>query len=206
MMTDSDGEHSDIAPTLIDSGSGSEAVDDIVSVQTDDDEDLDGEDDFADDVRDEYFVGEGVYVDSFGIDDFTLNQIVRDDPAIRVALLQNLPLTCPNILQHCKRQIDMVRVEFGGTVCIFKIGITAAPVNRFKYYHMENYETIVLIHISVSYNLINMLEATLIQTYMGPGTGCRNIHLGGEGNLHRALPPYYAYVVTARADGRLRIG
>jgi len=61
------------------------------------------------------------------------------------------------------------------------------------------------LHVSDSHDIINMLEAALIQSY-NHIQGCRNINLGGEGPMSSFPPPYFTYIVAARADGRLRIG
>ena len=83
--------------------------------------------------------------------------------------------------------------------------MTANPLVRFSYYRVQNFDSMRLIHISECAHLVYMLEAALIQSY-GTTAGCRNEVLGGEGIMHLSPPPYYAYVVAARGDGRLRIG
>ena len=78
-------------------------------------------------------------------------------------------------------------------------------MNRFHYYRAENFESMTLIHYSGSSDLTNMLEAALIQS-CNHISGCRNVNLGGDGNMYRSDPPYFTYVVAAWADGRLRVG
>ena len=144
-------------------------------------------------------------MDYYELNPITMRQLVRH-PYIRIALLDNDETpNCWNILQHAKRQIDLIRDEYGNTVCVFKIGITADPAYRFHWYRRENFEPMTLIHVSSSHHLTGMLESALIQSYNGI-RGCRNIHLGGDGSMHRSPPPYYAYIVAARADRGIPIG
>jgi len=149
-----------------------------------------------------------VYIDRLrGFGRLATDRLVSVSGAnIQIAFLENEPLNCANILQHCKRQVDVVIAAHGDDVCVFKIGVTADLVYRFEHYMDENFDSMTLVHISESYHLIYMLEAALIQWY-NCMSGCRNINLGGDGPMHlRRPPPYYAYVVAARGDGRLRIG
>jgi hypothetical protein len=173
---------SDCASTLIDSDS--------------DDRDED-DDDYADGL-------DGRYQDPVA-DPVTISQILASDANIRASLLQEPPLYCARILQHCTQQVECVRQAYGGKVSIFKIGITADPVARFPWYRDDNLDSMTLLHVSESCELTNMLEAALIQKFKHI-RGCRNINLGGDGGMYRSPPPYYTYVVAARADGRLRIG
>lgn len=149
----------------------------------------------------------GVYIDRLrGFGRLATDRMVAVSGAnIHVVFLQDEELTCLNILWHCQRQIDDVRVAYGGDTSIFKIGVTATPVTRFDFYLDDNFDSMTLLHISESYHLIYMLEAALIQSY-NHISGCRNVNLGGDGPMHMSPPPYYAYVVAARGDGRLRIG
>ena len=124
---------------------------------------------------------------------------------IKVAILEDQELNCWNILQHCMGQVDAVRYAYGGKVSCFKIGVTADPNYRFHYYARENFHSMTLIHVSDSADVVNMLEAALIQSHMHI-QGCRNINFGGEGAMARNPPPYYTYIVAARADWRFRIG
>ena len=150
---------------------------------------------------------DGVYIDRLrGFRMLDTQRMVSVSGAnIQIELLENETLNCANILQHCTRQVDVVRAAYGGGVSIFKIGVTANPVYRFEHYTDENFDSMTLIHISDCYHLIYMLEAALIQSH-NHISGCRNINLGGDGPMHLRPPPYFAYVVGARADGRLRIG
>ena len=124
---------------------------------------------------------------------------------IKVAFLEDQELNCWNILQHCLGQVNAVRHEYGDQVSCFKIGVTSDPVVRFGYYLFENFYSMTLLHVSDSHDIINMLEAALVQSY-NHIRGCRNINLGGEGPMSSKPPPYFTYIVAARADGRLRIG
>ena len=111
---------------------------------------------------------------------------------IKVAILGDQELNCWNILQHCMGQVDAVRQAYGGKVSCFKIGVTAAPNYRFQYYVRENFHSMTLIHVSDSADVVNMLEAALIQLHMHI-RGCRNINLGGEGAMSRNPPLLHIY-------------
>jgi hypothetical protein len=206
----------DVAPTVIDHDSDADVDDgrdDDARIQSNDDDDDhdadDNDDDDADDPDSESHeaaevVGEGVYIDSFGVDAYAMARI-RAESDIEVALLQEQPLTCWNILQHCKQEIQHVRDAFGGKVSVFKIGITTDPPNRMHFYRNENLRYMRVIHASQSADLTNMLESALIQAFWHL-SGSRNYNSGGEGNVDQRPGPYYTYVVAARADGRYRIG
>ena len=154
-----------------------------------------------------FYDDDGVYIDRLRAFRMlhTHREISASGTNIHLVCLEDQARSCCNILQHCKNQIDDVRDEYGGKVCIFKIGVTANPLVRFSYYRVQNFDSMRLIHISECAHLVYMLEAALIQSY-GTTAGCRNEVLGGEGIMHLSPPPYYAYVVVARGDGRLRIG
>jgi hypothetical protein len=210
-LIDDDQSGSDVAPTVLDQSGGDSDAD--VGDDTCDDSDASesGDVGYDNDVGDDGDVGDedavgddGIFVDRLGVDEFTLAQI-SEEADIRASFLEGERLTCWNILQHCKQQVDAVRAAYGGSVSVFKIGITTVPVTRFRFYRHENMDSMTLIHSSESHELTNMLESALISAYSGV-RGCRNINLGGEGNIHMRPPPYFTYVVAARADGRRRIG
>ena len=197
-MEDDDG--SSVAPTIIDEDDDDDDDADVAEVArvTSDDEDDDG-----DDVDDDDGVGVG-FEDRPCVDAYTLAEIAAE-PRVSTSFLEGQTLTCGNILQHCMRQVDAVKLDFGGKVCVFKIGITCAPIQRFRFYVPQNFESMTLLHASVDYNVTNILEAALIGIFRVI-RGCRNINRGGEGNIHLRPPPYFTYIVAARADGRVRIG
>ncbi len=195
-MEDDDG--SSVAPTIIDRDSDEDDDADVAQMArvTSDDEDDDGDDGIDDD--------DYTFVDQPCVDAYTLAEFAAE-PGVSTSFLEGQTLTCGNILHHCKCQVDAVRLDFGGAVCVFKIGITCAPIQRFRFYRAENFESMTLLHASVDYNVTNMLEAALIGLFWVT-RGCRNINRGGEGNIHLRPPPYFTYIVAARADGRVRIG
>ena len=88
---------------------------------------------------------------------------------------------------------------------VFKIGITNNPVkrchNRRYGYRLEGFRTMRLLWASHVREGIAMLEAALILHYEGR-PGFRNVATGGEGPPNRA-PPFFCYVVTMPADGRV---
>lgn len=108
--------------------------------------------------------------------------------------------TCGKILAHAKRQVAAFRQRMGNEVCVFKIGVTADPHVRFQDYLEKNYSTMWLISESNDLGMTHMLEAALVSDCSGI-KGCRNHpETGGEGSLHRSDPPFYVYLVGARAD------
>ena len=117
--------------------------------------------------------------------------------------------TCGKILAYCKRQVVAFQESLGFGICVFKIGVTADPLERFHYYRAEAFTNMWVIHISEEKNLIHMLEAALISEF-NTTSGCRNKpETGGEGGLNRKNhrgPPFYAYVVGGRADQPRRVG
>ena len=108
------------------------------------------------------------------------------------------------VLLHAKRQIDAFREHMGLSVCVFKIGVTANPAERFTGYLNKNFSEMWVIFSGSDLGMVHMLEAALILHYQD-GSGCKNApHSGGEGGLNRkchvALPPFYVYVTGGRAD------
>ena len=65
-------DESDVAPTVVDPESGDDASD-VAPMVVDPES---GDDDGDDDVDDDDSVGDGVLVDRFGVDDFTLSRVV----------------------------------------------------------------------------------------------------------------------------------
>ena len=117
--------------------------------------------------------------------------------------------TSGKILSHCRDQTICFRENIGLRVCVFKIGVTANPITRYLDYLDQGYQTMWLLAVSPSADLIHMLEAALIMEFH-KHVGCRNKEgSGGEGALnkkHKAPPPYYAYVTGGRADQLRRVG
>ncbi len=117
--------------------------------------------------------------------------------------------TCGKILAYCKRQVIAFQESLGFGICVFKIGVTADPLERFQDYRAEAYTNMWIIHISEEKYLIHMLEAALIAEF-NASSGCRNMpETGGEGGLNRKKhrgPPFYCYVVGGRADQPKRVG
>ena len=117
--------------------------------------------------------------------------------------------TCGKILSHSKHQVSAFRESLGVSLCVFKIGVSAAPVERFQDYTTKNYTCMWLIHVDNDLGLIHMLEAALISEF-NACTGCRNAPgSGGEGALNRKThqgPPYFMYICGGRADQMKRLG
>lgn len=98
----------------------------------------------------------------------------------------------------------------GIRLCVFKVGVTADPTARYRFYIKEkNFTAMWLIATSNSVDLVHMLEAALVSEFH-KHVGCRNREgSGGEGALNRepvALPPYYVYIVGGRADQPRSVG
>ena len=120
-----------------------------------------------------------------------------------------LPFTCGKLLSHCKAKVTAFREKVGIRLCVFKLGVTACPINRFELYHKKGFSEMWLIATSSSIDLIHMLESALISEFH-KHVGCKNVEgSGGEGALNRvkpAPPPYFVYVTGGRADQRRWVG
>ena len=118
--------------------------------------------------------------------------------------------TCGKILAHARQQVHSFREKLGVDLCVFKIGITAFPAQRFQQYWCKAFTMMWIIYMADDLSLINMLEAALIGEF-NHLRGCRNMaNTGGEGGLMRSSqnsqPPYYVYVTGGRADQLKRVG
>jgi hypothetical protein len=113
------------------------------------------------------------------------------------------------ILTHCKRMVCAFRESMGVSLCIFKIGVTADPVNRFSDYQTKAFSVMWIIYVSDDLSLTHMLEAALISEF-NAASGCRNAPgSGGEGGLMRKKhlgPPFFTYITGGRADQMKRVG
>ena len=119
-------------------------------------------------------------------------------------------MTCGKILSHCLDKVGAFRHGMGLRVCVFKIGVTANPLARFGSYAELNFNSMWLLHMSNSVDLIHMLEAAMVSSFH-KHVGCRNKEgTGGEGALNRLgnVPsgPYFLYVTGGRADQPCRVG
>lgn len=116
---------------------------------------------------------------------------------------------CGKILAHAKQQVVSFREHLGLGLCVHKIGVTSSPVHRFKSYWASNFTMMWIIFHSSDISMIHMLEAALISE-CSQHRGCRNApNSGGEGFLNkknRPTPPYFVYIVGARADQRKSVG
>lgn len=127
----------------------------------------------------------------------------------RIMKAQPKQPTCGKILAHCKRQITAFRESLGLQLCVFKIGVTASPAERFQSYLEKAFTSMWIIHMSDDLSLTHMLEAALISEFHTI-RGCRNApESGGEGGLNRKNhlgPPFYTYVTGGRADQPRNVG
>lgn len=100
-------------------------------------------------------------------------------------------------LQHAKGVVGELLDHLGPAV--FKIGITATPLARWRYYEKEGYQQFHLLHVAEEATTVQMLEAALIDAFKDR-PGCRNIARGGEGPTGRG--PHWTYIaVVACGDG-----
>ena len=117
--------------------------------------------------------------------------------------------TCGKILEHSKRQITAFREHIGISICVFKIGVTANPAQRFMDYLHKNFTEMWVVYRGPDLGLVHMLEAALIDMFHQV-SGCRNAaRSGGEGGLNRKEhlgPPFYVYITGGRADQPKRVG
>ena len=114
--------------------------------------------------------------------------------------------TAGTILQRCLSQVESFRNRMNRQLCVFKIGLTAAPVTRFQYYKEANYSCMSLLHVTDNLGIAQMLEASLIAFNISE-RWCRNQRYGGEGPPHTVKEPlHFVYIVGARADQNKPIG
>ena len=118
--------------------------------------------------------------------------------------------TCGKILSHCLEKVDAFRRGVGLRVCVFKIGVTSNPLARYACYAELKFNSMWLLYMSNSVDLIHMLEAALVSAFH-KHVGCRNKEgTGGEGALSRLgdVPsgPYFLYVTGGRADQPCCVG
>ena len=126
-----------------------------------------------------------------------------------VSLQPGRSMTCGRILAHARNQITLFRESIGVRICVFKIGVTSNPIQRFISYLESGFTDVWVLTMSDSRDLINMLEAACI-SHFSIHVGCRNqSETGGEGALNRANPPmssFYLYVTGGMADQPRRVG
>lgn len=117
--------------------------------------------------------------------------------------------TAGKILTHCTDLVTSLRQRVGLRVCIFKVGVSSNPPQRFSSYVEQGYTVMWVLAASPSTDLIHTLEAALVSQFH-MHVGCRNAAgSGGEGALcrpNRPDPPYFLYVVGARADQPRSVG
>ena len=156
-----------------------------------------------------YWIPESSYLDSCPLAWFQISEL-RTIPGVVVKMLHS-PGCCTfsfaSIWKHCVSQVELLVQDFGGPVCIFKIGISSNVGYRMQKYKESNFAEMRLIHCSENNRIVEILEILLVATFRGR-QGCRNVAPGGEGSMALGDPygPYFLYSVGARADGKLAIG
>lgn len=117
------------------------------------------------------------------------------------------------VFDHCVSAVHKIRRQTGGfRLCVYKLGITSSLSGRWPSYKESGFTSMTCLHTSMNLSSIEMLEAGLIAVFsMEPNGSLRNINKGGEGmrrkdGTPRFPPPYFMYVVAARADQRRLIG
>ena len=121
----------------------------------------------------------------------------------------NRELSCGKILFPAKDQLTNFRENIGVRLGCFKLGITSNPLVRSISYLKKGYTKMWLISVSHSSDTIEMLEAALAGEYAKHVGRQNQSGTGGEGAPSRASPPpppYFCYIVGARADQDRRIG
>lgn len=117
--------------------------------------------------------------------------------------------TAGKILSHCISVVRQFQQENGGeALCVFKLGLTANPVQRRESYRKQNFKNFIIIHQTCRSDLLGMmemLEAAVIAHFYDSGYRCRNIQRGGESMRNRDQeprfpPPYYAYCAATNAS------
>ena len=103
------------------------------------------------------------------------------------------------ILQRCRSLVTKFRNGIGKQLCVYKLGMTAKPTLRFKYYQECNYTHMSVLHVSTNLGLIQMLEAALISDNLSE-KGCRNQRYGGEGPPGSISEPFH-FVVCCWGQG-----
>lgn len=127
---------------------------------------------------------------------------------IRLKLMKKQSNLANRISAHSERMIRAMIHHMGGDLAVFKIGVAShgKVAYRFEKYQEANFLAMWIIHISDCVGEANMLEHLLIEKFWDR-MGCRNDNAGGEGQMRtQGDPPYYVYVVAARADVNKRIG
>ena len=116
--------------------------------------------------------------------------------------------TSGRLLAHARQNVVSFREHMGVSLCVFKIGVTSNPAQRYISYLQKNFTSMWIIYMGQSAEETHMLEAALIQEFH-TCSGCRNSpNSGGEGALNRpgVKGPFFAYVTGGRADQNKRVG
>ena len=66
------------------------------------------------------------------------------------------------VLLHAKRQIDAFREHMGVSLCVFKIGVTSNPAERFLSYSVKHFAAMWVVYSGSDLGMVHMLEAALI--------------------------------------------
>ena len=134
-----------------------------------------------------------------------LSRFKHMDLHVAVIGHDKLAKQCPSnsgaVLAHMQQATERQLELCGKQLCIFKFGITAQPLQRWAFYHQENYIRFTVLHATNSLFEACWAEAALIALKDGV-RACRNIKRGGDGPLHTkgGGPPYFVYLATSRAD------
>ena len=116
--------------------------------------------------------------------------------------------TSEKVLAHARQNVVSFRESMGISVCVFKVGVTANPAQRYISYLAKNFSAMWVVYSGDCVREAHMLEAALIQEFHSC-TGRQNSpNSGGEGALNRqqAVGPFFAYVTGGRADQHKRVG
>lgn len=99
--------------------------------------------------------------------------------------------TCGKILTWCKERITSFRQKMNIRLCIFKIGVTSNPPQRYPAYLDVGFTSMWVLAVNDSCDLIHMLEAALISEFC-KHVGCRNKEgSGGDGALNKKIDHHH---------------
>ena len=132
-------------------------------------------------------------------------EVMQQVCGLAIKCLPSQNATAGVVLQHCIRKLELFRASLGSAVCVYKIGYSSNPIQRFESYQLANFTNMWVLHVTECKGTALMLEAALIAFNAGC-VGCRNEKPGGEGPQHLQPEHFYVYAVGARADQCKPIG
>ena len=129
--------------------------------------------------------------------------VLMGDPSMHLQLPKDgANMISGLVLRHGMRVCTAIITAPGHRNCIWKIGITRLPVDRWQAVYAREtdfrgnpvYSDITFIYLSHTWQFPAFLEAALIQILTLQYTGGQNSRPGGEGASHDS-PPFFTYIV-----------